>query len=115
MKVHYHVFSRGNNQQDIFVTDDARYLLLDSIGQMSGRFDTDIFAYAYNRRHPDWLDKDLILSQIHAENKHQHYCEKSQKYSDENRGIWEGYSQRIFLWISKVCKKDQRSLYGQRT
>ena len=31
----YHVFSRGNNQQDIFVTDDDRYLFLDTIGQMS--------------------------------------------------------------------------------
>ena len=41
----YHVFSRGNNQQNIFVTDDDRYLFLDTIGQMSERFDTDIFAY----------------------------------------------------------------------
>jgi hypothetical protein len=30
-------------------------------------------AYAYNRRYPGWLDKGLILSQIHGENKHQHY------------------------------------------
>ena len=30
----YHVFSRGNNQEDIFVTDDDRYLFLDTIGQM---------------------------------------------------------------------------------
>ena len=41
----YHVFSRGNNQQNIFVTDDDRYLFLYTIGQMSERFDTDIFAY----------------------------------------------------------------------
>jgi hypothetical protein len=41
----YHVFSRGNNQQYIFVTDDDRYLFLDTIGQMSERFDNDIFAY----------------------------------------------------------------------
>ena len=40
----YHVFSRGNNQQDIFVTDDDRHLFLDTIGQMSERFDNDIFA-----------------------------------------------------------------------
>jgi hypothetical protein len=105
MKVHYHVFSRGNNQQDIFVTDDARYLFLDSIGQLSGRFDTDIFTYAYNRRHPDWLDKDLILSQIHGENKHQHYCEKSQKYSDENRGIWENIRQGFFYGSQKFVKR----------
>ena len=175
----YHVFSRGNNQQDIFVSDDDRYLFLDTIGQMSERFDNDIFAYvlmsnhyhlllrtakanlsrsmqwlgttytrrfnldhlqsghlfqgryksilvendaylmqlsyyihnnplragivkrlidyrwssypayAYNRRHPKWLGKDLILSQIHGENKHREYREKSQKYSDEHRRIWE--------------------------
>jgi len=24
-------------------------------------------AYAYNRRHPKWLDKDLIFNQIHGE------------------------------------------------
>ena len=27
----YHVFSRSNNQQDIFVSDDERYLFLDTI------------------------------------------------------------------------------------
>ena len=175
----YHVFSRGNNQQDIFVTDDDRYLFLDTIGQMSDRFDNDIFAYAlmdnhyhlllrtpkanlsksmqwlgttytrrfnldhfqsghlfqgryksilvendayllqlsyyihnnplragmvkrlidyrwssypayaYNRRHPGWLDKDLIFSQFQGENKHRQYREKSQKDSDEHRRIWE--------------------------
>jgi len=41
----YHVFSRGNYQQDIFLTDDDRHLFLDTIGQMSERFDTEIFAY----------------------------------------------------------------------
>jgi len=39
----YHVFSRGNNQQDIFFTDDDRYVFLDTLGQMSKRFDIDIF------------------------------------------------------------------------
>ena len=47
----YHVFSRGNNQQDIFVTDDDRYLFLDTIGQMSERFDKDIFAYVLMDNH----------------------------------------------------------------
>ena len=41
----YHVFSRGNKQQIIFITDDDRYLFLDTIGQMSERFDIDIFTY----------------------------------------------------------------------
>ena len=47
----YHVFSRGNNQQDIFVTNDDRYLFLDTIGQMSKRFDNDIFAYVLMNNH----------------------------------------------------------------
>ena len=191
----YHVFSRGNNQQDIFVTDDDCYLFLDSIGQMSERFDTVIFAYvlmnnhyhlllrtpkanlsrsmqwlgttytrrfnlshlqcghlfqgryksilvendaylmqlsyyihnnplragivkrlidyrwssypayAYNRSHPDWLDKDLILSQIHGENKNQHYREKSQKYSDENRRLWEDIRHGFIYGSQKFVKK----------
>ena len=36
----YHVFSRGNNQQDIFITDDDRYVFLDALGQMSKRFES---------------------------------------------------------------------------
>jgi REP-associated tyrosine transposase len=47
----YHVFSRGNNQQYIFITDDDRYLFLDALGQMSKRFDIDIFAYVLMNTH----------------------------------------------------------------
>ncbi len=38
----FHVFSRGNNQQDIFLIDDDRYLFLDTIGQMAERFDKEL-------------------------------------------------------------------------
>jgi putative transposase len=191
----YHVFSRGNNQQDIFITDDDRYLFLDTIGQMSERFDINIFAYvlmdnhyhmlfrtakanlsrsmqwlgttytrrfnlehfqsghlfqgryksilvendaylmqlsyyihnnplragmvrrlidyrwssypayAYNRRHPEWLDKDLIFNQIHGENKYRQYREKSQKYSNENRRIWEEIRHGLIYGSKKFVKK----------
>jgi REP element-mobilizing transposase RayT len=191
----YHVFSRGNNQQDIFITDDDRFLFLDTIGQMSERFDIDIFAYvlmdnhyhlllrtakanlsrcmqwlgttytrrfnlehfqsghlfqgryksilvendaylkqlsyyihnnplragivkrlidyrwssypayAYNRHHAKWLDKDLILSQIHGENKHRQYREKSRKYSDENRRIWEDIRHGFIYGSKKFVKR----------
>jgi REP element-mobilizing transposase RayT len=57
-------------------------------------------AYAYNRSHPDWLDKDLILSQIHGEDKHRQYREMSQKYSDENRRIAEDF-RHGFIYGSK--------------
>lgn len=191
----YHVFSRGNNQQDIFVSNDDRYLFLDTIGQMSERFDIDIFsyvlmdnhyhlllrtpkanlsrsmqwlgttytrrfnlehfqsghlfqgrfksilvqndaylmqlsyyihrnplragivkrlmdyrwssypAYAYDRRHPKWLNKDLILSQIHGENKQRQYREMSQKYSDENRRIWEDIRHGFIYGSKKFVKR----------
>jgi len=38
----YHVFFRGNYQQNIFLTDDDRYLFLDTTGQVSERFENDI-------------------------------------------------------------------------
>ena len=191
----YHVFSRGNNRQDIFVTDDDRRQFLDTIGQMSERFDNRIFAYvlmdnhyhlllrtsranlsksmqwlgttysrrynlkhfqsghlfqgrfksilvendsylmqlsfyihsnplragivrrlinyrwssypayAYNRRHPDWLDKDLILSQIPGENKYQCYREESQKYLAENSSILEDIRHGFIYGSKKFVKK----------
>ena len=191
----YHVFSRGNNHQDIFVTDDDRYLFLDTIGQMSERFDTDIFAYvmmdnhyhlllrtpnanlskcmqwfgttytrrfnldhyqsghlfqgrfksilvqndaylmqlsyyihnnplragmvkrlinyrwssypayAYNRRHPKWLNMELILSQLQSENKHQQYREKCQKYSNEHRRVWEDVRHGFLYGSRKFVKR----------
>ena len=56
----YHVFSRGNNQQDIFVNDDDRYLFLDTIGQMAKRFDIDIFAYVL-------MDNHYLFAAAHPE------------------------------------------------
>ena len=47
----YHVFSLVNKQQNIFLTDDDRYLFLDTIGQMSERFDSDIFTYVLMDNH----------------------------------------------------------------
>jgi len=191
----YHVFSRGNHQQDIFVTDDDRNLFLDTVGQMSARFDIDIFAYvlmsnhyhlllrtaqanlskamqwlgttytrrfniehfqsghlfqgryksmlvendaylmqlsyyihnnplnagivkrlisyrwssypayAYNRSHPAWLDKSLILSQLNGENKHKQYRQKSQKYSAEHRRIGEDIRHGFIYGSKKFAKR----------
>jgi REP element-mobilizing transposase RayT len=200
----YHVFSRGNNQQDIYLTDDDRSLFLDTIGQMSDRFDIDIFAYvlmnnhyhlllrtpkanlsrtmqwlgttytrrfniehfqsghlfqgryksilvendayllqlsyyihnnplhagivkrlisyrwssyptyAYNRSHPDWLDKSLILSQFSGENIHKQYREKLQKYSAEHRRIGEDIRHGFIYGSKKFVKKiKDRFMVGQ--
>ena len=47
----YHVLSRGNEQQDIFLDNDDRKLFLTTVGDMSERFGIDIFAYVLMDNH----------------------------------------------------------------
>jgi len=182
----YHLLSRGNHQQDIFLLDQDRRSFLKAIGEMSERYDVDIFAYvlmnnhyhlllrtnranlsksmqwlgttyttrfnlrharyghlfqgryksiiiengsyllqlsyyihrnplragtikrlidyrwssypayAYNKRHPEWLNTSLILSQFNATDKRRLYRESVQKYSDEKKHIWEDVRHGLF-------------------
>jgi hypothetical protein len=39
----YHVLSRGNEQRPIFIDNDDRLLFLETLGEMSERFEIDIF------------------------------------------------------------------------
>jgi putative transposase len=41
----YHLMSRGNDGQHIYLNDADRNLFLDTISEMSERFEVDIFAY----------------------------------------------------------------------
>ena len=47
----YHLLSRGNQRGDIFVTEKDRSSFLDTVGEMSKRFDIDIFAYVLMDNH----------------------------------------------------------------
>ncbi len=47
----YHVLSRGNQRQDIFLDNDDRKLFLTTVGDMSERFEIDIFAYVLMDNH----------------------------------------------------------------
>ena len=47
----YHILSRGNEQKDIFYDDQDRLLFLDAIGEMSERFEMDVFAYVLMGNH----------------------------------------------------------------
>ena len=40
----YHVLSRGNERQDIFLDNDDRNLFLATVGDMSEGFEIDILA-----------------------------------------------------------------------
>ena len=48
---YYHILSRGNKQQAIFLTDQDRRTFLKTIGRMSERFDVTIFAYVLMDNH----------------------------------------------------------------
>jgi len=47
----YHVLSRGNERQDIVVTDEDRILFINTVGEMGERFEIDLFAYVLMDNH----------------------------------------------------------------
>ncbi len=47
----YHVLSRGNERCNIVVDDKDRNLFLDTVGEMSQRFEVDICAYVLMDNH----------------------------------------------------------------
>jgi putative transposase len=51
----YHIVSRGNESRDIFYNDEDRRLFLDTLAEMSERFDLNIIAYVLMGNHYDLL------------------------------------------------------------
>jgi putative transposase len=47
----YHVLSRGNNRQKIFMTDDDRHCFFDLLETLSSRFHINIYAYVLMGNH----------------------------------------------------------------
>lgn len=47
----YHVLSRGNGQQDIFLSDTDRVLFLDLIQEFSDRFAIEVYAFVLMDNH----------------------------------------------------------------
>ena len=55
----YHLLSRGNERSDIFIGEKDRNGFLDAVGEMSERFDIDIFAYVLMDNHYHLLVKQV--------------------------------------------------------
>jgi REP element-mobilizing transposase RayT len=51
----YHVLSRGNERQNIVTNDDDRKLFLATAGEMTERFEIDLFAYVLMDNHYHFL------------------------------------------------------------
>ena len=47
----YHVLSRGNNRQNIFLSDDDRKRFIDLMGESSDRFNLEVYAYVLMKNH----------------------------------------------------------------
>jgi putative transposase len=58
----YHVLSRGNGGQDIFRSEDDRYLFLDLLGELVERFDIDVHAYVLMGNHYHLLLKTKVAN-----------------------------------------------------
>lgn len=191
----YHILSRGNEQGDIFYDKADCVLFLDTIGQMSERFEVDICAYVlmnnhyhlliktrranlskamhwfgttytrrFNNRHnrgghlfqgryksiiienaayliqlscyihrnpvraglvkrladypwssylaycygkpaPKWLSTDLILSRFQKGLERRQYRAKVQKYSNEEKRLWEDFRHGLFLGSKGFVKR----------
>ncbi len=183
----YHVLSRGNEQKDIFWDDEDRNCFIRIMGEMSDRFDVNIFAYvlmdnqyhilfrtnipnlskamqwlgvtytrrfnnrharsghlfqgrfkslilendaylvrlscyihrnplragivkrlidhkwssypayAYNRKYPEWLKTDTVLSQLGTDNPQLSYRKKVQRYSKEEASLFEELRYGLFF------------------
>ncbi len=48
---YYHVLSRGNERRNIFSDKDDRFSFLESLGNMSDRFEVDVYAYVLMDNH----------------------------------------------------------------
>ena len=58
-------------------------------------------AYAYGKAHPKWLNLDLILSQFRSKGRHRLYREKVQRYSKEEKRLWEDFRHGLYLGTSE--------------
>jgi len=47
----YHVLSRGNEQGNVFIEDEDRNNCINLLGEISSRFDVDVFAYVLLDNH----------------------------------------------------------------
>jgi len=54
-------------------------------------------AYGYGKNRQDWLSTKLILSQFTPEDARKQYREKVQKYSKEEKSLWEDFRHGLFL------------------
>jgi hypothetical protein len=74
-------------------------------------------AYGYGTPAPGWLSTQSILSQFTGEDEHRLYREKVQKYSGEEKRLWEDLRHGLFLgskkFVVRLRKRYQRESHDK--
>ena len=73
-------------------------------------------AYAYGKQVPAWLSTGLILAQFAGEEKEQHrlYRKKVQRYSKEEKELWEDFRHGCFLGSKKFVAQMRESYLPEK-
>jgi REP element-mobilizing transposase RayT len=62
-------------------------------------------AYAYGREAPEWLQTELILSQVKSEDPYKGYRDKVQRYAGEEERLWEDLRHGLILGSKRFVEK----------
>jgi len=71
-------------------------------------------VYAYGRKGPEWLKKDLILSHFSGEDARKAYREKAQSYADEEKKLWEDFRHGVILGTDQFLDFIKARFSGSR-
>jgi len=72
-------------------------------------------AYGYGKSAPKWLSTELILSQFLPPAREAQYREKVQKYSKEEKRLWEDFRHGLFLGSKRFVKRLREQYLPQET
>ena len=128
----YHLLSRGNERSDIFMDEKDRSDFLEAVGEMSQRFDIDIFAYVLMNTHYHLLARTRRANLKKAmqwfgttytqrfnrrhfrsghlfQDRHKSYRGKVQKYGAEEKRLFEDLRHGLILgtkhFVDKIRKR----------
>lgn len=72
-------------------------------------------AYAYGKQVPDWLSTELILAQYAGkEERHRLYRAKVQRYSKEEKRLWEDFHHGCFLGSKRFVAQIRRKYLPEK-
>lgn len=72
-------------------------------------------AYGYGKSAPEWLSTKLILSQFTPGEEYKQYREKVQKYSKEEKRLWEDFRHGLFLGSKKFVARLRKQFLPEKT